>query len=82
MYYWLGEVKYGFAGMCVRNSNDSFVIQLKGFFLVSEAAMGKISPDPKNFFPEINGNLTKIVWAHAVNNQTELEKALSSGTLL
>lgn len=35
--------------------------------------------NPSEFFPDIKGNLTKIVWAHAVNSQAELEKALSSG---
>lgn len=34
---------------------------------------------PSEFFPDVKGNLTKIVWAHAVNSQAELEKALSAG---
>lgn len=33
---------------------------------------------PSEFFPDVKGNLTKIVWAHAVNSQAELEKALSA----
>lgn len=55
---------------------------------VSEAAMCNnnnasssshdVSPDPSKFFPAVNGNLTKIVWAHAVNSVAELDKALSS----
>lgn len=53
---------------------------------VSEAAMCNdnsscchISPDPTKFFPNVKDNLTKIVWAHAVNSLAELDKALSSG---
>ncbi|XP_020281493.1 protein FAM151B [Pseudomyrmex gracilis] len=34
--------------------------------------------DPRTFFPGIKGNLTKIVWAHAVNSLAKLESALSS----
>jgi len=51
------------------------------FSCVSEAAMCNVtvSPDPRNFFPNVKNNLTKIIWAHAVNSQAELEKALSSG---
>ncbi|XP_077276580.1 protein FAM151B isoform X1 [Temnothorax americanus] len=37
---------------------------------------------PSEFFPELKGNLTKIVWAHAVNSMAELEKALSSGDVM
>ena len=35
--------------------------------------------DVATFFPQINGNLTKIVWAHAVNNKTKLENVLDTG---
>lgn len=31
-----------------------------------------------DFFQEINGNLTKITWAHAVNNRSLLAEVLSS----
>ncbi|XP_012524870.2 protein FAM151B isoform X2 [Monomorium pharaonis] len=37
---------------------------------------------PSEFFPAIKGNLTKIVWAHAVNSQAELEKALLSDDVM
>ncbi|XP_011878459.1 PREDICTED: protein FAM151B isoform X2 [Vollenhovia emeryi] len=37
---------------------------------------------PSEFFPNVKGNLTKIVWAHAVNSQAELEKALSSADVM
>ncbi|XP_032665961.1 protein FAM151B isoform X2 [Odontomachus brunneus] len=37
---------------------------------------------PKNFFPEVKGNLTKIVWAHAVNSKAELDRALSSNDIM
>lgn len=56
---------------------------------VSEAALCNdnsscchVSPDPTKFFPNVEGNLTKIVWAHAVNSLAELEKALLSGRLI
>ncbi|CAL1677891.1 unnamed protein product [Lasius platythorax] len=41
-----------------------------------------VSPDPSKFFPAVNGNLTKIVWAHAVNSVAELDKALSSEDIM
>ncbi|KAM0735719.1 Protein FAM151B [Formica fusca] len=41
-----------------------------------------VAPDPTKFFPKVKGNLTKIVWAHAVNNLTELERALSSEDIM
>ena len=37
---------------------------------------------PSEFFPNIQGNLTKITWAHGVNSLTELDKALASGRSL
>ncbi|XP_018304687.1 protein FAM151B isoform X2 [Mycetomoellerius zeteki] len=33
---------------------------------------------PSEFFPNIQGNLTKIIWAHGVNSLMELDKALAS----
>ncbi|XP_050449990.1 protein FAM151A isoform X2 [Cataglyphis hispanica] len=41
-----------------------------------------VSPDPTKFFPNVKGNLTKIVWAHAVNSLAELERALSSEDIM
>ncbi|XP_011144690.1 protein FAM151B isoform X2 [Harpegnathos saltator] len=41
-----------------------------------------VSPEPRNFFPDVKGNLTKIVWAHAVNSKAELEAALSSDDIM
>ncbi|KAG5331013.1 F151B protein, partial [Acromyrmex charruanus] len=38
--------------------------------------------NPSEFFPNIQGNLTKITWAHAVNSLTELDKALSSADIM
>lgn len=46
-----------------------------------QAAMCDVSTDPKSYF-HIDGNLTRIVWAHAVNNQTELAKALDSAEIM
>lgn len=37
---------------------------------------------PSMFFPEIHGNLTKIVWAHAVNSKALLDSALKNGKSL
>lgn len=47
-----------------------------------QAAMCNVSPDPRIFFPSINGNLTKIVWAHAVNSQADLERVLASDDIM
>ncbi|XP_018406885.1 PREDICTED: protein FAM151B isoform X2 [Cyphomyrmex costatus] len=33
---------------------------------------------PSEFFPNVQNNLTKIIWAHAVNSLMELDKALAS----
>ncbi|XP_072749953.1 protein FAM151B isoform X2 [Anoplolepis gracilipes] len=44
--------------------------------------LSPVSPDPTKFFPNVKGNLTKIVWAHAVNSQAELDKALSSKDIM
>ncbi|GAB1863257.1 Fam151b protein [Camponotus japonicus] len=41
-----------------------------------------VSPDPTKFFPNVKDNLTKIVWAHAVNSLAELEKALLSEDIM
>nr|XP_034187429.1 protein FAM151B isoform X1 [Osmia lignaria] len=46
-----------------------------------QAAMCDVSTDPKSFFP-IDNNLTKIVWAHAVNSQAELAQALESADIM
>ncbi|CAD1475361.1 unnamed protein product, partial [Heterotrigona itama] len=41
-----------------------------------------VTVDVATFFPQINGNLTKIVWAHAVNNKTLLENALKTADIM
>ncbi|KOC69026.1 Protein FAM151B [Habropoda laboriosa] len=41
-----------------------------------------VTTDPSNYFSNINGNLTKIVWAHAVNSKAELSKALASDSVM
>lgn len=38
--------------------------------------------DVATFFPQINGNLTKIVWAHAVNDRSKLEKVLETADIM
>ncbi|XP_031772285.1 protein FAM151B isoform X3 [Apis florea] len=35
-----------------------------------------------NFFPEIEGNLTKITWAHAVNDKAKLNKTLEGNAMM
>ncbi|XP_043802481.1 protein FAM151B isoform X2 [Apis laboriosa] len=35
-----------------------------------------------NFFPEIKGNLTKITWAHAVNDKATLNKSLEGNVMM
>ncbi|XP_003706204.1 protein FAM151B isoform X2 [Megachile rotundata] len=47
-----------------------------------QAAMCDVSTDPKSYFPQIKGNLTQIVWAHAVNSQADLAKALESAEIM
>ncbi|XP_018373655.1 PREDICTED: protein FAM151B isoform X2 [Trachymyrmex cornetzi] len=37
---------------------------------------------PKEFFPNIKGNLTKIKWAHRVNSLMDLDKALVSADVM
>ncbi|XP_031829313.1 protein FAM151B isoform X2 [Nomia melanderi] len=37
---------------------------------------------PSIFFPEIEGNLTKVVWAHAVNSKALLDSALKNETVM
>jgi len=75
----MGKVKSGHE--CANTGMCAVQIQPSDFSCVSEAAMCNVavSPDPRNFFPDVKDNLTKIIWAHAVNSQAELEKALSSG---
>ncbi|XP_015173504.1 PREDICTED: protein FAM151B isoform X2 [Polistes dominula] len=41
-----------------------------------------IAPDPKTFFQGIKGNLTNIVWAHAVNSKENLAKALTAKNIM
>ncbi|KAL0102140.1 hypothetical protein PUN28_018576 [Cardiocondyla obscurior] len=38
--------------------------------------------DPSEFFADVKSNLTKIVWAHAVNSEKELKNALSSENVM
>lgn len=46
-----------------------------------------VAPSPKNpqdipsFFPKIKNDLTKVTWAHAVNSQALLQKALKGESL-
>lgn len=47
-----------------------------------QAAMCDVSTDPKSYFPQIKGNLTQIVWAHAVNSQADLANALESAEVM
>ncbi|XP_050573991.1 protein FAM151B isoform X1 [Bombus affinis] len=54
-------------------------------FLASiQAAMSasNVSVDVATFFPNIKGNLTKIVWEHAVNSKEKLDNALVSANIM
>ncbi|XP_043258784.1 protein FAM151B [Colletes gigas] len=53
-------------------------------FLVTaiQAVMCNNSTDPKSFFPSIDGNLTRIAWAHAVNSQEKLAIALKNDAIM
>ncbi|XP_046828102.1 protein FAM151B isoform X1 [Vespa crabro] len=56
--------------------------KILSFLALIQYAMCGIAPDPKTFFPAIEGNLTKIVWAHAVNSQANLSKALNTDDIM
>lgn len=74
----MGKVK----SACRADVNAALIITVKWISRVSEAAMCNNCSRvcyPSEFFPDVKENLTKIVWAHAVNSLAELEKALLSG---
>nr|CAI5821784.1 unnamed protein product [Callosobruchus analis] len=35
-----------------------------------------------DFFPEVDGNMSLVTWAHAVNNQAYLSKTLADGKIM
>lgn len=39
-------------------------------------------PEVTEYFPELNGDLTHVVWAHAVNNRSLLTKALNDSSVM
>ena len=47
-----------------------------------QAVTCDIFMDPRTFFPSIQDNLTKIVWAHAVNSQEKLSEALKNDDIM
>lgn len=50
--------------------------------LVGSCSLVTATPsDVTEYFPEVKGNLTKVTWAHAVNNLTLLEEALKGNTI-
>lgn len=52
-------------------------------FTAMQTAMGsKLFPDVTTFFPKINGNLTMVTWAHAVNSHELLNAALKSDDVM
>ncbi|XP_033204265.1 protein FAM151B isoform X1 [Bombus vancouverensis nearcticus] len=53
------------------------------FLALIQAAMSasNVSVDVATFFPDIEGNLTKIVWEHAVNSKEKLDNALVSANV-
>ncbi|XP_060821750.1 protein FAM151B isoform X1 [Bombus pascuorum] len=54
------------------------------FLALIQAAMSasNVSVDVATFFPNIKGNLTKIVWEHAVNSKEKLDNALASDKIM
>lgn len=46
---------------------------------VLATAFESIKGTMEDFFPDIQQNLTKITWAHAVNNQAYLNTTLENG---
>ncbi|XP_003402423.1 protein FAM151B isoform X1 [Bombus terrestris] len=54
------------------------------FLALIQAAMSasNVSVDVATFFPNIKGNLTKIVWEHAVNSKEKLDNALVSANIM
>lgn len=53
------------------------ILRGKDVSRVAESVMcAPVTETVVNFFPEVEGNLTKITWAHAVNNKTMLNKTL------
>lgn len=49
---------------------------------VLHTAMTNAAVNPKTFFPDVKNNLTKIVWAHAVNSQKDLTNALENPSVM
>ncbi|XP_076239232.1 protein FAM151B [Calliopsis andreniformis] len=47
-----------------------------------QAAMCNVTSNPAIFFPSIDGNLTKISWAHAVNSLALLNETLEKGDIM
>jgi hypothetical protein len=60
----------------------SVIDKLFFLFLGCPLAVRADVMDINDFFPDIHGNLTKITWAHAVNNKTYLASALSSPVMM
>jgi len=50
--------------------------------VVMEKMGGRTRNEVAEFFPEIQGDLTRVSWAHAVNNKELLEKALKDPHLM
>ncbi|KYN43643.1 hypothetical protein ALC56_01905 [Trachymyrmex septentrionalis] len=77
----IGKVKSVYRANAKHGSDNNS----QGVSYVSETAMCNncsSTCSPSEFFPNIQGNLTKIIWAHGVNSLTELDKALASGRSL
>lgn len=39
-------------------------------------------PNVQDYFPDLNGDLTKLTWAHAVNNQSHLSEAINNTNVM
>ncbi|CAK9830377.1 Protein FAM151B [Anthophora retusa] len=63
-------------------SLTSTAVSLLFLALIQAVMCANDSMVPANYFPNIKGNLTKIVWAHAVNSKAELDTTLASGDIM
>uniref|UniRef100_V9IDE0 Protein FAM151B n=1 Tax=Apis cerana TaxID=7461 RepID=V9IDE0_APICE len=50
--------------------------------VIQSVMCASVTETVANFFPEVEGNLTKITWAHAVNNKTMLNKTLEGNAMM
>nr|CAD7401565.1 unnamed protein product [Timema poppensis] len=50
--------------------------------IMMNAEANRIMPNVQEYFPDIKGDLTKVTWAHAVNNKELFKKALADKLMM